>query len=375
MLPNVPSVVIRPVLAIVLGVAVLTSAEDAALVEVKALLADQRAETNARAAITGRARAAEPPTRAAILAAVADARPAWAGNFAGENLDDASPQVRAAAISVLARTWPSTLDNLERIRRMLGDPNPGVSEAAAGFVARVRDDGALSTLVDRLEGDTTGTMRRTLIALAGPDAGSATAWRDRLQDMSSRLGGVVEVLRTAMAKNDADGTRAAIQQLLSFRNQKVSVGLLLRDLAEGKDPAVARLAREGLTTLGGPVADCLPPPGATTPVGSAKALQVAPVIPEPPRPPLVDPAGLIVGLIILGILGGIAWMLWQVKPIQAATRRIARIASERLTLAVVKPTRRITRRLKVAISRPTGRHMKALTARISKPKPKPKPPT
>lgn len=368
-----------PWLAALLLTTSLGAAEDptALLGQARKILVEDRNEETSRAAISGLARTASPEARVAILSAVADARPAWAGSFAGEALADPSSAVRAMAITALGKTWPTHLDDLDRVRRLLGDSDPAVVLAAAGFINRVQDDGALPILVDRLEGDPTGTIRKTMISLAGPDPGTTAAWRERLMERNTRLVGLAEAIRLGQANKNPDVVREAIQQLPTLRNQKVEAGLLLQDLIGSGDPAVSRLARETLANLGGPVHDCLVKTEALKATGPnaktapSKALQVVELAPAPPTPPLIDPAGLVVGLIICGILGAIGWMLWSVKPIREATRRITRAATQRFTKSIVNPARKAGRHLTTSITRPAKNSMKALTARISKPKAKP----
>lgn len=337
------------------------------LQEARAILTDQRSEASTRSALNALLRQGDPAARAVVIAAVADARPPWFGSFASENLGDPSSQVRAASVSALARAWPTTVDDLERVRRLLSDQDPVVVQAAAGFAGRVHDDGAVPTLIDRLDQDQTGTIRKTLVSLAGPDAGSTEAWRDRLREREGQFATAVEKLRGALDQGDESKAREAVHGLLALSHQKVMVGKVLRDLAENGSPALARLAREGLGTLGGPMADCLPPPVAGTQVALAAPVPAVAAAPAAPTT-TIDPVGLAVGLAIVGILGTMGWLLWQAKPVQAATRRIARVTSERFTKAIINPAKRAKRQATVAITRPASRRIKSMTARVLKPK-------
>ena len=122
---------VRLLAAILLATGLGAAEDPAALLgQARKILTEDRNDASSRSAIAGLARTASPASRAAILAAVADARPPWAGSFAGEALDDSSPQVRAMAVSTLAKTWPTNLDDLDRVRRLLGDQDPVVVQAA-----------------------------------------------------------------------------------------------------------------------------------------------------------------------------------------------------------------------------------------------------
>jgi len=314
---------------------------------------------------------AKPDDRTAILAAVADAKAPWAGGMASEALDDADAGVRAMAISALSRAWPTGLDDVDRVRRLVGDGDPRVVQSAAGFLGRVGDDGALPALVDRLDSDKTGAIRKAIESLAkppGPTPVDAAGWREVLAAREARLAPLAETLRTSIRTKDMAAAHQAIADLLLLRDQRVAVGTLLAEAATSGNPNLARVAREGLGLLGGPVAACLPPapddaahaPALTQGRGTSQAPSSA-AMEAPAAGTSLDPVALGFGIAILAIVGGIGWMLAQAKPVRDATRRIARVASERIAKPMASGTRRI--------ARPAGAKVKKLTDRFTRAKP------
>lgn len=302
-----------PSLILLGGALALQAAEasvDHRLVKVQDLLTKGMELPGAEADVKEQLRkSTDPALRLEIISAVVRARPSWLGTFIRAQVADTDPRIRATVVDAMLQVRPVTAEDLVRVRALIADPDLAVMQAACRFAVRVQDDGAIPHLVDRLEEDSTGTVRKALTTLAGVDMGSVDAWRGRLQDQARRISGLAEELQSAASQGKTEAFRETLSRLVLLHHERVEVGKVLMTYIRGRDPVLAKLARAALDSLGGPLAETLPPP-------MAKVVAIAP--PPPPPPPSFwsqwDPLAVAVVAVITGIVGMMGWFLLRAKP-------------------------------------------------------------
>ena len=67
-----------------------------------------------------------------------------------DGLADPSPGVRAAAIGAVARLWPTSLQQLQLVRREVDGDDPRVRQAAIAALGEMRVDASIDLLIGRV---------------------------------------------------------------------------------------------------------------------------------------------------------------------------------------------------------------------------------
>lgn len=162
--------------------------------------------------------------------------------------------VKVGALTDLAHQGPTSAREMELARDCLADNDPAIRLAAAGVVARLKDEGAVPQLIEAMrqaDPASANDLRCALKAIAGIDAGGTdpeawSDWRENITAMTDK--GVAEV-RSAIAEGNEAKARAALHPLLMQRAGRDSLVNLLEELAGGDNPRLASLAREGLVAI------------------------------------------------------------------------------------------------------------------------------
>lgn len=253
-------------------------------------------------------------------------------------LRDSDPVILAAAINVVARSWPTSDHHLARIRQEAASEDPGVALAAIGALGAIGDDDRMELLASRLRthGDPSiaASAHAALVRLMGVDAGGdEEAWRNALAIQRKAVGPQLDQVREAMSGDDSGRIRQAMHQMLMLRGARSERAQLLAELSDHRDPAIRKLAAEGLANIGGGVAALALASGLQG-VSAPSVTAIAKPAAATARTTSSVPAGGTPWAVIASVVGsGIAvvgWMLFRspvkkIDDLQKATRSFRRV--------------------------------------------------
>lgn len=159
-----------------------------------------------------------------------------------------------AALLDLARSGPTSRQDIERARAGLVDMDPVVRQAAMTAVTAMRDDGSVQTLAGIMSSGSPAERQGAhdaLVALAGSDAGGGdgAAWDAWDGKVAEETTAGISRVQEAVAANDIEKARGCLHPLLMQRAGRDLVVEMLSQIAAGDDPRLAALAREGLSAI------------------------------------------------------------------------------------------------------------------------------
>lgn len=248
-------------------------------------------------------------------------------------LRDSDPVIIAAAINAVARSWPTSDQHLSRIRQEAASDDAGVALAAIGALGAIGDDDRAEVMASRLrpgaDAAVAASAHAALVRLVGVDAGTdEDAWRKVLTAQYRTAEPQLDQLRDAMSSGDPGRIRQSMHQMLMLQGSRSERAQLLVELMDHRDPAVRKLAAEGLTNIGGAVAVLALANGPQGGTDSSVVPQPKPMVDAVPAVPAMA-AGVAPWIVIVAVLASglslIGWMLFRspvkrAEDLQKATR-------------------------------------------------------
>ncbi len=225
--------------------------------EAKRELTDQADDRWAALRVDAQLQRADSRQRCEILHLVSVQRPAVATDLARDWLTSSDPRTQLAAAGIV--TEHSYLSERDRtaIRRLVASDETEVSSGAIAVVGRLRDDGAIPVLIDRVGGrDATiaGMARQVLVTFSGRDLGAeSTDWRTWREQDDQAAEVVLSSMRQRIERNDPAGLQLAASAVPFLRNHRSAVVAMLEDAATSIDAGMVRVSLQMLSSMGVPV--------------------------------------------------------------------------------------------------------------------------
>ncbi len=266
---------------------------------------------------------------------------------ARQMLDKGPPTLQHAAIMALRVAPPDTSD-LALLRRLAERGEDLNARAAAvgglGEMGDLRSAAYLIELLSDREPRLVEAARVGLEAISGVSYGDdLVAWQTWLQQAEKTADELLPILSQKLADPDLSEVRSAIARLSIMSAQKAEAVELLTPMVQHADPEIGMLASESLRTLGAPVPErttvdlVVEPVAQRSVVAGAASLIVG--------RPLSDKLGaLIGGALVIGVIGGVAMLVFLMRTREAATK-VAKGLTRRMVNGAKGATRAIKKKI------------------------------
>ncbi|HYE04451.1 MAG TPA: HEAT repeat domain-containing protein [Planctomycetota bacterium] len=288
-----------------------------------------------------------PEERIALAAGIAKKRLAAGRTFVVDRLRDGAPAVRIAALDALIKLGgdASAVETLIAVAQRDDAPRArmlGVMALAASSDATAVP--AIARCLADADPEVAKSAHIALCEMTRVDLGTAAeAWLRWHDERELEANDLLPRLAAQLQDKDPGRVRLAIARLALYRERRDEAVELLNPVVQHDDAQIGALAATALKKLGAPVPQRLVVDGEARPLQRSLVTGAASLIAG--RPLSESLSSLIAGALLLGVIGGIALMVFLMR-----TREVAAKVAKGMTRRMVKGAKDATRVIRKKIT-------------------------